>query len=197
MNLAVSYKQSKKLPQGIIAWVVYGKTVPKAYSIQFDKNTFIKLYRQCGSSTPFDLVGEGIEQMVLVHDIQKDNVSNIVYHVDFLALAKDQKVQTHVPLRFIGESLVEKNSLGRIQYLRDSILVEALPGDLPHDLEIDITNIHTLNDSIFISDIKVSKNIIVKEEQDTPIVVAVEISEEADTWNISSSIPSENTAVKS
>lgn len=119
--------------------------------------------------------------MVLVHDIQKDNVSNIVYHVDFLALAKDQKVQTHVPLRFIGESLVEKNSLGRIQYLRDSILVEALPGDLPHDLEIDITNIHTLNDSIFISDIKVSKNIIVKEEQDTPIVVAVEISEEADT----------------
>lgn len=178
MNLTVSPKQSKKLPQGIIAWVVYGKTVPQAYSIQFDKNSFIKLYRQCGSSTPFDLVGEGIKQMVLVQDIQKDNVSNVVYHVDFLALNKDQKVQTHVPLKFIGESLVEKSSLGRIQYLKDSLLIEALPADLPRELEVDITSIQTLNDSVFVSDIKVSDKIIIKEDKDLPVVVAVEISEE-------------------
>jgi ribosomal protein L25 (general stress protein Ctc) len=58
------------------------------------------LYRQCGSSTPFDLVGGDINQMVLVQDFQKTNVSNMVYHVDFLAIDKDQKVQTHVPLKF-------------------------------------------------------------------------------------------------
>lgn len=178
MNLTVSPKQSQKLPQGTIAWVVYGKTVPQWYSIQFDKNMFIKAYRQCGSSTPLDLVWDWIQQMVLIHDIQKDHVSNMVYHVDFLAIDKNQKVQTYVPLRFVGESVVEKNGLGRIQYVKDTILVEALPADLPHGIEVDVSGIQTLNDSVFVSDLKIEGKVLIKEDMDSPLVVAVEITEE-------------------
>jgi large subunit ribosomal protein L25 len=116
--------------------------------------------------------------MVLIHDIQKDHVSNMVYHVDFLAIDKNQKVQTYVPLRFVGESVVEKNGLGRIQYVKDTILVEALPADLPHDIEVDVSGIQTLNDSVFVSDLKIEGKVLIKEDMDSPLVVAVEITEE-------------------
>jgi hypothetical protein len=62
--------------------------------------------------------------------------------------------------------------------LRDNIVVEALPGDLPHDITLDISSIETLNDSLFIKDLVVSEKVIIKEEMDMPIVVAVAISEE-------------------
>ena len=179
MQLNVSHKSSSKLPQWLIAGVVYGKDV-KTYSVKFDKNEFIKLYRQTGASTPFDLVWDGIKQMVLIHDFQKDNVSNMIHHVDFLAIDKNKKVQTYVPLVFLWESLLEKNGLGRIQYVKDEILIEALPSDLPHTISIDISSIHTLNDSIFVSDFQVSDKIVIKEDMELPVVVAVPIVEEVD-----------------
>lgn len=179
MQLNVSHKSSSKLPQWLIAGVVYGKDV-KTYSVKFDKNEFIKLYRQTGASTPFDLVWDGIKQMVLIHDFQKDNVSNMIHHVDFLAIDKNKKVQTYVPLVFLWESLLEKNGLGRIQYVKDEILIEALPSDLPHTISIDISSIHTLNDSIFVSDVQVSDKIVIKEDMELPVVVAVPIVEEVD-----------------
>lgn len=70
--------------------------------------------------------------------------------------------------------------MGRIQYVKDEILIEALPSDLPHTISIDISSIHTLNDSIFVSDVQVSDKIVIKEDMELPVVVAVPIVEEVD-----------------
>jgi large subunit ribosomal protein L25 len=44
----------------------------------------------------------------LIHDIQVDPVSDVLMHVDFLAIKADEKVTTEVPLKMIGESPIEK-----------------------------------------------------------------------------------------
>jgi large subunit ribosomal protein L25 len=44
----------------------------------------------------------------LIQDIQLDPVTDVLIHVDFLAVNKDEKVTTEIPVKMIGESMVEK-----------------------------------------------------------------------------------------
>ena len=107
-------------------------------------------------STPVELSGEGINELVLFHDMQLDPVSDHVIHVDFLAVNKDEKVTAEVPLVLTGVSPYEKSGAGKVDLVRDTLEVEALPLDLPHDIQIDISSIETANDVIHVSDLKVS-----------------------------------------
>ena len=68
-----------------------------------------------------------------------------------------------------------KSGEGRIDLLRDSVSVTALPRSLPHEIAIDISTILTLDDGFFVRDIKLEKGVTINEELDLPVVVAVEI----------------------
>jgi ribosomal protein L25 (general stress protein Ctc) len=59
MELKVTKRESGKiktlLKKGIVPGIIYGKHIENPISIQFNKNEFIKLYKQAGSSTPITL----------------------------------------------------------------------------------------------------------------------------------------------
>lgn len=95
--------------------------------------------------------------MVLIHDFQVDHISNNLLHVDFLAVKADEEVTAQVPIVLIGESPLVKSGDGRIDLLRDSISVTALPRSLPHEITLDISTIATLDDGVFMRDIKLEK----------------------------------------
>lgn len=139
---------------GNIPAVVYGKHMGKTLSIVCKKNDFIKKFKEAGYSTPLTLEGEGIDQFVLVQDMQLDPVSDVVLHVDFLAVNKNEKVTTEIPVKLFGESPIEKLGEGKIQLLKDFIEVEAFPQDLPHDIQIDLSLIQGMADVVFVKDIK-------------------------------------------
>jgi large subunit ribosomal protein L25 len=101
-------------------------------------------------------------------------------HVDFLAVNKNEKVTTEVPLKIIGESAVEKLGLGKIQVLKDFIEVEAFPQDLPHDFTVDISTIQDINDTIFVKDIKVSSKVTVLDEPEQALVTVLILTEEVE-----------------
>jgi ribosomal protein L25 (general stress protein Ctc) len=56
----------------------------KPISVVCERNEFVKLYRKAGHSTPITLNGDGIDEMVLIHDYQLDPVMDTVIHIDFL-----------------------------------------------------------------------------------------------------------------
>lgn len=72
------------------------------------RNDLIKKYKEAGYSTPLTLTGDNLDQLVLIQDIQVDPVSDILLHIDFLAVNKDEKVTTEIPIKITGESPVEK-----------------------------------------------------------------------------------------
>jgi large subunit ribosomal protein L25 len=118
--------------------------------------------------------------LVLVHDFQLDPVSDVVLHVDFLAVSKTEKVTTEVPVVLFGESLIEKTGEGKIQLIKDFVEVEAFPQDLPHDIKIDISEIKTINDTIFVRDLKFSSKVVVKDDLDQPIITVSSLDDGAD-----------------
>jgi large subunit ribosomal protein L25 len=184
MKLNISLRKDEKVKNiradGFVPAVVYGKHLDKPLSIICKKNDFIKLYKEAGYSTAITLEGDGVDQLVLIQDIQLDPVSDFLMHVDFLAVNKNEKVTTEVPLKIIGESVVEKLGLGKIQVLKDFIEVEAFPQDLPHDFTVDISTIQDINDTIFVKDIKVSSKVTVLDEPEQALVTVLILTEEVE-----------------
>ena len=184
MKLTISLRKDEKVKNiradGFVPAVVYGKHLDKPLSVICKKNDFIKLYKEAGYSTAITLEWEGVDQLVLIQDIQLDPVSDVLLHVDFLAVNKNEKVTTEVPLKVIGESSVEKLGLGKIQVLKDFIEVEAFPQDLPHDFTVDISAIQDINDTIFVSDIKVSSKVTVLDDPEQALVTVLILTEETE-----------------
>lgn len=182
MKLHVDLRKEEKnkdiRKEGNIPAVVYGKHMDKPLTIVCKKNDFIKRFKEAGYSTPLTLEGDGVDQFVLIQDIQQDPVSDIVVHVDFLAVNKNEKVTTEVPLKLIGESPIEKLGEGKIQLLRDFIEVEAFPQDLPHDVQIDISVILKMDDTIFVKDIKLSDKVEILDDPEQPLVTVLKLAEE-------------------
>ena len=142
------------------------------------KNDFLKRYKEAGYSTPMTLKGKDIDQMVLIQDIQLDPVTDNLLHIDFLAVSKDEKVRTEVPVILIGESSVEKLGEGKIQLIKDFIEVEALPQDLPHNVSVDISVIKTMNDTIFVKDLKFSDKVTVLDDLEQAVITVLKLAEE-------------------
>lgn len=184
MELIVTSRQNKLAKElrkeGLIPGIVYGKHLATPLAIACKRNDVIKAYKEAGYSTPLMLTGEGVDQLVLFQDIQVDPVSDVLLHMDFLAVNKDEKVRTEIPVRMIGESPIEKGGEGKIQLVKDFIEVEAFPQDLPHDVTIDISVIQTINDTIFVKDLKFAGNVEVLDDAEQPIITVLTMSEESE-----------------
>lgn len=141
------------------------------------KNDFIRVYRAGGYSTPIELTG-AIDQLVLLHAMQLDPVTDEVLSLDFLAVDRNQKTTANVPVVLVGESPVEKLNQGKIQLVKDTVEVSALPQNLPQNIEVDLSAITTTNDVIFVKDLTVAKNVEIVDDAQQPVVTVVELADE-------------------
>lgn len=165
--------------ENIIPAIVYGRHMSQPMTIQFDKNAFLKVYRAAGESTVVDLTGANTE-LVLIHKIATNPVTDMLEHVDFLAVKADEKVQANVSISLEGVSPAEKDGIGRVELVKDHVQVEALPRDLPHDIKLDISGLKTLQDGIFVSDLKLGSKVTVLDDAELPIVAIVALQDEAE-----------------
>lgn len=177
-RIAEGKKVKNMRKEWLVPCIIYGRHLESPLAVACNKNEFIKLFKQSWYSTPLTLEGDGIDQMVLVQDIQTDPVSSYVLHIDFLAVNKNEKVTTEVAVVVVGESSVDKLGLGRVQLIKDVVTVEALPQDLPKEITVDISGITTPNDVIFIKDLVVPKGVEIQEDGEQPIVTVLDLQEE-------------------
>jgi len=118
--------------------------------------------------------------MVLVHDYQKNPITDDVIHIDFLAVNANELVTTEVMIKWVGIAPLEKNSIGKISLIKDHISVQALPKDLPHHIELDVSKIETLDDGIFVRDIDLGKKVEILDDPDLAIIAAVALNNEVE-----------------
>lgn len=141
---------------GGIPAVVYGHKI-KNVNLTVDEKSFTSLYKKAGETTILDLniEGETADRSVLIHDVAVDPVRSNIIHVDFYEVKKGEKVKTHIPLVFEGESAAVKTDNGVLVKNIYKVEIEALPKDLPHEITVDITKLVTFSDAITIGDLDV------------------------------------------
>lgn len=114
----------------------------------------------------------------MIQDIQLDPVTDVLIHIDFLAINANEKVKTEISIILTGECPLEKAGEGKAQLIKDFIEVEALPQDLPHNITIDISTLETMNDVIFIKDLKLSNKVEILDDIEQPLVNVISMKEE-------------------
>jgi large subunit ribosomal protein L25 len=139
--------------QGLIPATVYGKGV-EPISIQMSDREFNLLYRKTSKTALIDLdvAGQGV-YAVFVQDLQRHPVTRLILHADFKVVDLKKAVQIEVPISTIGESPLVARGDALLNHVLGVLLVEALPGDLPQHIEIDISGLTDMEKSIHVRDI--------------------------------------------
>lgn len=160
-------RRAGKLPANI-----YGKKV-KSQSVQVNLNDFIKVFSKAGETGLVELVVGSKKLPVLVHNTQKDPVTDNFLHADFLQVDLKQKVTAQVPVELTAVAPAEKQGLGTVVQYLDEIEVEALPTKLPDKFEIDLTTLKEVDDAVNVKSLKTDKDVEIKNDPEQ-IVVKVE-----------------------
>lgn len=94
---------------------------------------------------------EGKMYNAILQDVQYHPVSERILHVDFIQISDDREVAIAVPVRSTGTS---KGVLkgGRLIKKYRKLRIKALPGNLPDEILVDITQLN-INDGIKVSDL--------------------------------------------
>ena len=150
---------------GMIPAVVYGAQVENTL-ISVLSTSFIKMLKIAGetSTIVLEIAGTSDKEKttkvdVLIHEVQVDPVKGHPIHIDFLAVDMNKPVEVTIPLEFVGLAKAEKDGLGTLVKVLHEVDIEALPKDLPHNIQVDVTGITTLDDVIHAKDIKLPKGV--------------------------------------
>lgn len=166
--------------QGNIPAVLYGHGI-ETKSLEVAEQPFLKLYRQAGESSLIDLtIKDASPLKVLIHDIQRDPVTDRVIHVDFYQVRMDEKLTAEVVLNFVGESPAVKEQSGILVKGMNTVEIRCLPKDLIHQLDIDISALKTFDDMIHVKDLKFSEGIEVLSDPGNAIALVTPPRSEAE-----------------
>lgn len=159
--------------------VVYGPTYTST-PLVINQKDFTKLYKQAGESSVVTLKGLKADQDVLIHDIQRNVRNGDIVHVDFYALQKGKKITVNVPLVFVGVSDAVK--LGGADLVKNmfEVEIEADAKDLPHEIEIDISELKEVDDHISVAGIKAPKGVTILNNETDVVVTAAKHEEEVE-----------------
>ena len=111
----------------------------------------------------------------IMGDIQFHPVTDKILHIDFLRVFEDQLVKINIPVNVFGNSIGVRNG-GRLAINMRRVFVEALPGNLPETIDVDITNVK-IGQSIRIKDLSLENVHFLNNSDD--VVVAVKTARAA------------------
>jgi large subunit ribosomal protein L25 len=158
LEAKIREKTGRKIEQikqaGRIPAVVYGHKV-KNINIDVDCKEFLKVFKGAGESSLFELLidGEKDKRPVLIHEIQKNPVSDEIIHIDFFQASLKEEVEVDVPLVFEGTSLAVKELGGTLVKSIPELKIKALPQNLPHEIKVFIDRLKTFEDHILVKDL--------------------------------------------
>ena len=167
-------RNAKRLRRsGVIPAVLYGD-VEENISIGVDSKELHKiLHGKGGDSAILDLqvAGEGMEKplrkTVIVKEVQRDNLKDVVIHVDFAAISMTEKLVAKVAIVRSGEP-VGVTMGGILEQILREIEVECLPVDLPEQITVDVSAL-MIGDSIKLSGVKMPEGVKVMDDANLTI----------------------------
>ena len=177
--------------EGFIPAELYGRGFENLH-LAVNKKDFQKVLQEAGESTIVNLVLGSEKHTALIHETQKDFLTDEIIHVDFHQVRMDEKIKAHIPLEFVGEAPAIKEFGGVLNKTISEIEVEALPGNLPRHFEVDLSGLKELNQSFYVSNLKLPKGVEILVEPETVIATVTPPAEE----EVVEAVPADVTAVK-
>lgn len=182
-------KKAKKLrKQGLVPANIFGPEF-KSKAISVNLKDLLKTYKIAKETGVVYLKLDKEEIPVLIKNIQRHPVNDFILHVDFRKIDLKKKIETTVPVKIIGQSEAVSQKGGVLLIQTELINIEALPENIPQQIEVDISIIKEIGQEIKVSDLKKSDKYEIKTEADKVVVSVVEHKEESITPDTTTTAP--------
>lgn len=157
--------------QGFIPGIVYGTAIDPT-PVTVGRNDFVKVYSQAGTSGLVELSIEGGKTVpVLIQDMSQHPIGNQVSHIDFRSVDLTKEIEAEVQIRLVGESSAVKLLGGTLVFELPHVQVRALPTALVPFIEVDISSMQNLEDSIRVKNLVVPSGMKIEEDPDQTIAL--------------------------
>lgn len=167
-------KKLKKLRrEGIFPANIYGKGI-KSEAVQLPYKDFEAAYKEAGSTGLIDVELDSQARPVLIHNVQYDHLTRLPLHADFYQVNLKEKITTMVPLVIVGEPKAVTDKIGILLQPLSEVEVEALPEDLPENIEVNVENLAAVDEQITVADLKSHDSVTILTD---PNQIAVKIGE--------------------
>lgn len=171
-NRSVLGKKTRFLRrQGITPTHLFGHNL-SSLALQCDTAELQRIITKAGMSKPISLEIEGDKRPrpVFIREIQKDELTGQLLHVDFYQVKKTEKIKVNVPIVFVGEAPAMKERGNFLTYGVTNLSVECLPGEVPPRIEVNLSHLEKAEQAIYVKDIILRPAITVITEPDQLMV---------------------------
>ncbi len=142
--------------EGQIPAHIFGHKI-KTVHIQVPAKEFYKVFEKVGETGIIELSVDKEKRPVLVRSLQIHPVTDEPLHIDFYQVNLLEKVKVNVPIEILGEAPAVEKKVGLLLTPISEIEIEALPADLPENIEVDISAFENIGDEIKVKDLKIDK----------------------------------------
>ena len=171
-------KLNKVRKQGLIPANIFGPDF-KSKSITVVYKELVKVYKVVGETGIIYISLDKENIPVLIKTIQRHPLTSNLLHIDFRKVDLSKKIEANVPVKAIGVSEAVTQKAGILLFQSETLLVEALPADIPSVIEIDVSVIKEIGQEVKVSDLKKSGKYEVKTPAEKVIVAVVAHKEES------------------
>jgi large subunit ribosomal protein L25 len=160
-------KQNKRLrTTGVVPGVLFGKSTG-SIPVQIDAKALELLYHRAGRTSVVNVsVDGGRPTSAIIKGIQRNPLTGKALHVDLFAVDLTQEMQADIPLAFVGTSPAVELEGAILFSSLDHLKVRGLPGDLPHEIEVDLSLLVDLEATIHVRDLAVDARVTVVNDPD-------------------------------
>ncbi len=179
LNVEIREVLGKKALKGVrraekIPAILYGRSVKPTPLAVAKKELHRVTHTKAGSNVLINLKVGGAkakkDMTCLIKDVQRNPVTDEVYHVDFAAVSLTDKIKIKVPLivREAEEAIGMKEG-GVLDVVHHEIEVECLPTEIPERIEVSIKRLK-IGDAIHLKELEIPKGATPLLEPDEVII---------------------------
>lgn len=161
-------KETKKLRRaGVVPGIVYGPVVDEPVAVSIDMKEIDRIYVAYGPNVLIDLLVDGSKYTVYMRHMTMDRLKRQPMHVEFFAPNLKMEITTSIPLVMIGQP---GNTDGVLTHGREAIEVRGLPDNLPAVIEVDVSVLEEIDQTIHLRDLTIPDHVTVMTDLEDMIV---------------------------
>ena len=157
--------------QGATPVHIFGHGINSA-ALQCDTAKLQRVLAQAGQTRLISLKlgSEKKPRTVMVREVQREARTGELLHVDFYQVKMKEKIKVEVPIVLVGESPVLKSKENMLAQELYTLTVESLPAKIPDSVEIDLSSLAELEQTVRVKDVELDEEITILNDPELMVV---------------------------
>jgi large subunit ribosomal protein L25 len=155
--------------QGKIPGVVYGHGADPIPVAVNGREFQVALSGEAGLNTLLSLEVGDRNFLTLARDIQHHPFKNVVTHIDFQIVRRDEVISAEISINLVGEPLEVQHGDGIVDQQLFTLAIKARPADIPSSVDLDISEL-TIGGSLLVSAIAIPAGVELETDPEATVV---------------------------